>query len=315
VVPTGQRAGAEGSTGSAEPAASSVRDIRDAPGGGPTVLRMMLGQQLRGLRERAGITREAAGDRIRGSHAKISRLENGRTGFKERDVGDLLTLYGVDDADERGVLLALTRRANAPGWWHRYGDLLPSWFETYVGLEQAATQIRTYEPQFVPGLLQTEAMARHVTTLGHATMPDEDIERRVEFRRRRQRVLDGDDPLTLWAVVDEAALRRLTGGVDVMRAQVEHLIEVSERRNVVIQMVPFHLGGHAGAGGPFSILRFPRESQVPDVVYLEQLTSALYLDKRADVDDYQATMELLCVQALSPAATRAALEAVREELD
>ncbi|GAA4807228.1 helix-turn-helix transcriptional regulator [Actinomycetospora chlora] len=313
MVPSGQRAGTDGAASPSGP----VRDIRDAPGGGPTVLRIMLGQQLRGLRERAGISRDAAGDRIRGSHAKISRLENGRTGFKERDVSDLLSLYGVDDAGEREVLLALTRRANTPGWWHRYGDLLPSWFETYVGLEQAATQIRTYEPQFVPGLLQTEAMARHVTTLGHATMSAEDVERRVEFRLRRQRVLDGDpdgEPLTLWAVVDEAALRRLTGGPEVMRAQVEHLIELSERRNVVIQMVPFHLGGHAGAGGPFSILRFPRESQVPDVVYLEQLTSALYLDKRADVDDYQATMELLCVQALSPAATRTALEAVRDEL-
>jgi transcriptional regulator with XRE-family HTH domain len=242
------------------------RDIRDGPGGGPTVLRIMLGQQLRALRERAGIPREAAGDRIRGSHAKISRLENGRTGFKERDVADLLTLYGVEDTEERAALLALAQRANAPGWWHRYGDLLPPWFETYVGLEQAATQIRTYEPQFVPGLLQTEAMIRHVIALGPGSMPDDEVERRVELRLRRQRVLDREDPPTLWAVVDEAALRRLTGGPAVMRAQIEHLVEVSERRHVVLQMVPFGLGGHAGAGGPFSILRFARESAVPDVV-------------------------------------------------
>ncbi|MHC1560443.1 helix-turn-helix domain-containing protein [Actinomycetospora sp. C-140] len=290
------------------------RDIRDVPGGGPTVLRMMLGAQLRGLRERAGVTREAAGDRIRGSHAKISRLENGRTGFKERDVVDLLTLYGVDDGDERETLIALARRANAPGWWHQYSDLLPPWFETYVGLEQAATQIRTYEPQFVPGLLQTAAMARHVTALGHGSMSDDERERRVEFRLRRQRVLDTDEPPTLWAVVDEAALRRLTGGAEVMREQIDHLIEAADQRHVVIQMVPFQLGGHAGAGGPFSILRFTRESEVPDVVYLEQLTSALYLDKRSDVDDYLATMELLCVQALAPAETRTALEAIRADL-
>ncbi|GAA4912525.1 helix-turn-helix protein [Actinomycetospora succinea] len=274
----------------------------------------MLGQQLRALRERAGVTRETAGDRIRGSHAKISRLENGRTGFKERDVGDLLTLYGVHDADERDALLCLARRANAPGWWHRYSDLLPAWFETYVGLEQAATQIRTYEPHFVPGLLQTEAMMRHVTALGHGTMSDDELERRVELRLRRQEVLERDEAPTLWAVLDEASLRRMTGGVEVMREQVDHLIDVSERRGVVVQMVPFHLGGHAGAGGPFSILRFPRESAVPDVVYLEQLTSALYLDKRADVDDYLATMELLCVQALAPDETRDALRALRAEL-
>ncbi|WP_285649306.1 helix-turn-helix transcriptional regulator [Actinomycetospora sp. NBRC 106375] len=303
--------------GTEESAPERPRDIRDVPGGGPTVLRMMLGAQLRGLRERAGVTREAAGDRIRGSHAKISRLENGRTGFKERDVVDLLTLYGVDDGDERETLIALARRANAPGWWHQYSDLLPPWFETYVGLEQAATQIRTYEPQFVPGLLQTAAMARHVTGLGHGSMADDERERRVEFRLRRQRVLDGSgagEPPTLWAVVDEAALRRLTGGADVMREQIDHLIAAAEARHVVIQMVPFQLGGHAGAGGPFSILRFARESEVPDVVYLEQLTSALYLDKRSDVDDYLATMELLCVQALAPEETRTALEAIRADL-
>jgi len=304
VAPDGEPAGPE----------PAPRNIRDVPGGGPTVLRIMLGQQLRALRERAGITREAAGDRIRGSHAKISRLENGRTGFKERDVDDLLTLYGVLDAGEREQMLCLSRRANAPGWWHRYSDLLPPWFETYVGLEQAATQIRTYEPQFVPGLLQTEAMVRHVTALGHGSMSDDELERRVELRLRRQRVLDTDEAPTLWAVVDEAALRRLTGGADVMRAQVDHLLETSERRDVILQIVPFHLGGHAGAGGPFSILRFTRESEVSDVVYLEQLTSALYLDKRIDVDDYLATMELLCVQALSPRETRDALVALRADL-
>lgn len=290
------------------------RHIRDVPGGGPTVLRIMLGTQLRRLRERAGFSREAAGDAIRGSHAKISRLELGRVGFKERDVADLLSLYGVRDDEDRAPLLELARHANQPGWWHKYGDLLPSWFETYVGLEQAASQIRTYEPQFVPGLVQTAAMARHVSQLGHATMPADELDRRVEFRLARQRILTAENAPTLWAVVDEAALRRPLGGPDVMVEQIEHLIDLSRRPNIVLQVVPFRFGGHAGAGGPFSILRFAGESDVPDIVYLEQLTSALYLDKRTDVDDYLATMDLLCVQALQPRETVTFLRDLRREL-
>ena len=292
----------------------SVRDIRDVPGGGPTVLRIMLGRQLKVLRERNGVTREDAGDRIRASHAKISRLENGRVGFKERDVADLLSLYGVHDVGEREAVFALARRANQPGWWHQYSDLVPSWFETYIGLEQAATQIRTYQPQFVPGLLQTEAMTRHVVDLGHRSMPADERERRVAFRLGRQRILTSEEPPTLWAVLDGGSLQRPVGGPEVMRGQLEHLIEVSSWRNVVLQMVPFHLGGHAAAGGPFSILRFAAQSEIPDVVYLEQLTSSLYLDKRSDVDDYLATMELLCVQALTPRDTRRRLEQMLDEL-
>ena len=283
-------------------------------GGGPTVLRIMLGGQLRKLRERCGISREDAGEAIRGSHAKISRLELGRVGFKERDVSDLLALYGVTDPADRGPLLALARRANEPGWWQRYTDLLPPWFETYVGLEQAATQIRTYEPQFVPGLLQTEAMARAVTRLGHTAMSDEEEERRVELRRRRQQVLEGPNPPMLWAVIDEAALRRPLGGATVMVEQIEYLLDASERSSMVLQVVPFRVGGHAGAGGPFSVLRFADESSVGDVVYLEQLASATYLEKRAEVDAYLATMELLSVQADDPAATQTFLSGVLADL-
>ncbi|MGH8966206.1 MAG: helix-turn-helix domain-containing protein, partial [Actinomycetes bacterium] len=192
--------------------------------GKPTVLRIALGSKLRRLREASGITREAAGYAIRGSSAKISRLELGRTGFKERDVTDLLTLYGVTDEHERDVSLALARQANAPGWWREYGDVLPSWFETYLGLEQAASVIRTYEPQFVPGLLQTEDCARAVIGLGHPSGSGEEIERRVGLRMRRQEVLTKPGAPTLWAVLDEAALWRL-GRRSMMRAQVRHLIE------------------------------------------------------------------------------------------
>jgi len=262
------------------------------------VLRIALGGQLRRLREANGITREAAGDAIRGSHAKISRMELGRVGFKERDVADLLTLYGITDEQERAACLTLARRANAPGWWHQYNDLLPSWFETYLGLEQASSVIRTYELQFVPGLLQTADCARAVITLGYPTGPAEEIERRVTLRMTRQELLTQPGAPDLWAVLDEAALWRL-GGRSAMRTQVQHLIEMAALPNITLQVVPFHTGTHAAAGGPFTILRFT-EPDLPDIVYLEQLTSALYLDKALHVDHYLAVMNRVCVQAKSP---------------
>ncbi|HEY0508368.1 MAG TPA: helix-turn-helix transcriptional regulator [Blastococcus sp.] len=278
---------------------------------GPTVLRMGLGGELRRRREAAGVTRESAGEAIRASPAKISRLELGRVGFKERDVADLLTLYGVREQDERAEFLALARRANAPGWWHRYADLLPSWFETYIGLEQAASLIRTYELQFVPGLLQTNEYARAVTRLGH-TDPTE-VERRVELRMRRQEVLTAANAPTLWAVIDEAALRRTLSGPELSRAQLTHLIEMNELPNISLQIAPLRSGGHAAAGGPFAILRFA-EPDLPDIVYLEQLTSALYLDKRTDVDHYAAVMDRLGAQVDPPDRTADIIARIRAEL-
>jgi transcriptional regulator with XRE-family HTH domain len=260
---------------------------------------MTLGGQLRRLREDHGISREQAGEAIRGSHAKISRLELGRVGFKERDISDLLTLYGVTDPGEREAFLNLARQANSPGWWHRYGDLLPSWFETYLGLEQAASVMRCYQSQFVPGLLQTADYGRAVIRLAHGRETPNEIDRRVDLRMRRQEVLLGAGGPVLWAVIDEAALHRPIGGVPVLRAQLERLIEVAERPNITIQILPYEVGGHAAAGGPFTILRFP-EADLPDIVYLEQLTSALYLDKRPDVDRYLAVMDQLSVTAEPP---------------
>lgn len=267
---------------------------------GPTVLRIALGSQLRKLRESRKISREAAGEAIRGSHAKISRLELGRTGFKERDISDLLTLYGVVDAEEREAFLDLARRANEPGWWHRYNDLLPSWFGTYLGLEQAANKIRTYESHLVPGLLQTPDYARAVVTLGYQ---DADTDRRVAFRRRRQEILHRDEPPVVWAVIDEAALHRPVGGTQVHREQMRHLLELTELPNVTIQVVPFSAGEHAAAGSSFTILRFA-EPELPDIVYLEQLTSALYLDRREDLALYLSVMDRLSVQAAPPDQSR-----------
>jgi transcriptional regulator with XRE-family HTH domain len=278
---------------------------------GPTALRIGLGSELRRRRERAGITRDAAGDALRASPAKISRLELGRVGFKERDILDLLTLYGVTDATERAEFLALARRANAPGWWHRYSDLLPGWFETYLGLEQASTMIRTYELQFVPGLLQTRDYARAVTLLGHEDV--EDIERRVDLRIRRQEVLTAPGAPTLWAVIDEAALRRSLNGPQLLRAQLDHLLAMNELPNVSVQIAPLSFGGHAAAGGPFSILRFA-EPDLPDIVYLEQLTSALYLDKRSDVEHYALVMDRLCAHIEPPDRTASIIDGIRSTI-
>ncbi|MCN0176744.1 helix-turn-helix domain-containing protein [Salinispora arenicola] len=269
---------------------------------GPTVLRMMLGAQLRRLRESRGVTREGAGWEIRASESKISRMELGRVGFKERDIADLLTLYGITDPQEREALLRLARDANSPGWWHQYGDVLPSWFQAYLGLEAAAALIRTYELQFVPGLLQTQEYARAVVLLGHGRALPAEIDRRVALRMRRQQVLHRKDPPQLWAVVDEAALRRPIGGPAVMRQQVTALIDATRLPNVRLQVVPFAAGGHAAAGGAFSILRFG-DAELPDVVYIEQLTSALYLDKREDLEFYAVAMERLCVEAEPPERT------------
>ncbi|MGY5135804.1 helix-turn-helix domain-containing protein [Streptomyces sp. NEAU-L66] len=285
----------------------SLRRYLDHPRGGPTVLRIVLGTQLRRLREGAGITREAAGDAIRGSHAKISRLELGRVSCKERDVADLLTLYNVTDEAVRADFLKLARRTSSPGWWHQYGDVLPGWFETHIGLEEAASVIRTYEVQFVPGLLQTPDYARAVAQLGHPRSSPEEIERRVQLRVQRQELLTIPDAPRVWAVIDEASLRRPLGGPEVMADQLRHLLKMTELPNVTLQIAPFSLGGLAAAGGPITILRF-LEPDLPDIVYLEQLTSALYLDKRDDVDHYLAVMDRLSAQSESPRESVAILE-------
>jgi len=283
----------------AEPVGGEDRNP-NAPAGGPTVLRILLGAQLRRLREAKRITLEDAGRVIRASHSKISRLETGRVGFKDRDISDLLTFYGVTDEKERASLRALAQRANAPGWWHDYSDILPSWFEAYVGLEEVATQVRAYEVQFVPGLLQSEDYARAVTLLGHDDELPREVERRVRLRMARQAVLERAEPPNVWAVVDEAVLRRPAGSPAVMQGQLKHLLDLAERPNITIQIMPFRAGGHSAAGGAFSILRFA-EPDLPDVVYLEQLTSSLYLDKPEVVDSYLKVMERVCMEAATPA--------------
>jgi transcriptional regulator with XRE-family HTH domain len=298
------------SMGTIQAAAGRHAAALDYQQAGPTALRMLVGSELRRLREAAGVTAKDAGYAIRGSYSKISRLELGRTSFKLRDVADLLTLYGVSGDADRDALLALARQANVPGWWHPYADLLPGWFEDYLGLEQAARIIRCYEVQFVPGLLQTEDYARAVIGLRYGGPVE--TERRVRLRMQRQQIFRRQVPTQLWAVIDEAALRRPYGGRATMRAQLRQLIEVAAHPHITVAVVPFSTGGHAAAGGPVTILRFA-EARIPDVAYLEQLNSACYADKAPDIDFYQHVMNRLAVEADPPAATAAILHRILQE--
>jgi len=284
-----------------------------APGGGPTVRRILLGSQLRRLRESRGIGREEAGYHIRASESKMSRLELGRVRFKKRDVEDLLTLYGVTGEEDRAQVLALVHAANEQGWWQPYSDVLPSWFQPYIGLEESASLIRTYEIQFIPGLLQTEEYARAVILGGNRGIRRELVDGRVEVRMNRQRLLTRPNAPRLWAVVDEAALRRPIGGVKVAKAQIQRLVEFAERPELTLQVMPFTAGSHAADGGAFSILRFP-DADMTDVIYLERLSGAAYLDKPEEVDRYTIAMNQLCVDSCTPDRTIEVLRRIAADL-
>jgi hypothetical protein len=285
--------------------------------GGPTALRIVLGVHLRRLREAANVSRTDAGWAIRGSESKISRLELGRVGFKVRDVDDLLTLYKLEDPEERDRLLTLARDANNPGWWQRYDDLTPQWFHSYLGLEMAADLIRTFELQFVPGLLQTPDYARAVIQLGRqdqSSLSRAEQDRLVSLRMGRQEVLTRQRPARLWAVIDEAVLRRPIGNRDILRAQLEFLIEAARRHNVTLQIIPFDKGGYTATGGAFTLLRF-NDADLPDIVYIEHLTSAVYLDKRDELDTYVVTMDSVSITAAQPRETETILRKAIADLD
>jgi hypothetical protein len=276
------------------------------------VLRMLLGAQLRRLREAANVTPERAGTAIRGSRSKISRMETGRVGFKIRDVTDLLDLYGVTDQQVRSGLLSVAHQSGKPDWWAKYGDVLPDWFEPYLGLESAAATIRSFDIQFVHSLFQAEDYARAVIRLGYQADSFGEIENRVALRLKRQDLLTRQEPPRIWSVMDESVLRRPVGGPDVMRTQLDHLIEVAAMPHVTIQVVPFARSGHAGESGSFAILRFG-ERDLPDVVYLEHPTCAIYLEQRQDVEHYLGMMDRLSGQALTPDATRCLIEQAARE--
>ena len=264
-----------------------------------TARRMLVGARLKRLREAKGISREAAGFTIRASESKMSRLELGKVSFKERDVADLLVLYGVGDPDERDEILEMARQASRPGWWRAYEDVLPTWFDNYVGLEETAVAIRTYEIQFLPGLLQTPAYARAVIESGLPTPQPHEVDRAIALRMARQRLLERANPPHLWAVIDEAALRRPVGTAATGKAQLAHLLDLTVRTRITLQILPLSAGAHAVAGGAFTLLRFG-DLDLPDIAYLEQLLNAVYIDRRDQVECYTLLLERLAVEALTP---------------
>ncbi len=276
--------------------------------GGPTVLRILLGTQLRRLREARGITAREAARAISGSESKISRIELGRTSVREVDIADLLSLYGISDVPEREELLTLAAQANQPGWWHQFQDVLPGWFQAYLGLEEAAESIRTYDAVFIPGLLRTEDYAAAVIGFGDFSLEESD--RLVLLLKERQRKLTS---IRLWAIVDEAALRRQVGSAEVMRGQLEHLYRLCDLPSLKLQVVPRTAAAFV-VPGSFSILSFAAPD-LPDVVYVEQLTSAMYLDKPADVDRYAAGIEKLSASSAPPQDTKRILRALLEETE
>jgi Domain of unknown function (DUF5753)/Helix-turn-helix domain len=286
--------------------------VTDALHGSPTVLRMILGRQLQALREKAGFSYIQAAEVIYSSEWTIRRMERAEGGLKPLTVKALLIAYGVTDVREIDSFLSLAREASKPGWWHRYGDALPEWFKVAVGLEESAALIRAYEPQVVPGLLQTAAYARAIAAANYPSETPEETERRVELRLARQQLLNRPTAPDYWVVLEETALRRAVGGTDVMREQVQHLIEAAARPNVTIQVIPFAAGWHPAMYGMFWIYRFPDDS-MPDVVYSEALTSATYLNKPEETTQYTEALDRMAAQAATPDQTITTLRQILKE--
>ncbi|MEU8957472.1 helix-turn-helix transcriptional regulator [Streptomyces sp. NPDC048518] len=262
----------------------------------PTVRRRRLGQELRRLRELKGMTAEEVAERLLVSQSKISRLENGRRSISQRDVRDLCGVYEVEDHRVVDSLMQMAKDSRQQGWWHSFGDIP---YSVYIGLETDAASLRVYDPQVVPGLLQTRAYAEALVTGALPETTPTDIEKRVQVRMRRQdRIAAPDNPLRLWTVLDESALRRVVGSRHLMRDQLEHLVEQSQLPHVTVQVIPFEMGAHPGLNGQYAILEFP-DAADSSVVYIEGVTSDLYLEKANDVQQYSVMYEHLRAQALN----------------
>jgi Domain of unknown function (DUF5753)/Helix-turn-helix domain len=282
---------------------------------GPTALRMILGKQLQALREKAEMSFDEAAAAILSSPFTIRRMERAEGGFKPLTVKSLLIAYGVTNPAEIEAFLSLCRDAAKAGWWHSYGDVLPEWFRTFVGLEEAASLIRGYEPHWVPGLLQTKDYARASVRTGFPDAPAAEVERRVTLRLARQKILDRPDPPRLWVVIDETVLRRAvaTTGGHAMRAQIDRLIEATERPRVTLQVLTFSAGMHPAAFGLFYLLRFP-DKEMPDLVYGETMTSSWYLDKPAETASYLEALDRVSALAAPADSTAQVLRTIRKEI-
>ncbi|HEV2376186.1 MAG TPA: helix-turn-helix transcriptional regulator [Streptosporangiaceae bacterium] len=282
------------------------------PSASPTVLRIILGRQLQTLREKAGMSFEQAAEAIYASPWTLRRMEKAEVGLKLNYVKSLLMAYGITDVREIDTFLGLAREANKPGWWHSYTDVLPAWFRVFPGLEQAAGLIRGYEPHCVPGLLQTQDYAHALTSAGYPNATPEETDRRVALRIARQQILTRDSPPKLWMVLDEAVLRRPAGTPAVMRAQLDRLIDATAQPNITLQVLPFTAGAHPVMYGMFHLLRFPT-TELPDIIYGENMTSAFYLDKPADVATYAEALDRLSAQAAPASKTTGILRRIRKE--
>ncbi|MEU9285348.1 helix-turn-helix transcriptional regulator [Streptomyces sp. NPDC048275] len=283
------------------------------PRSAPTVGQVVLGRRLLDLRESAGLKREEAARILRVAPATVRRMEMAEVALKIPYLQLLLKSYGVSDS-EAEAFVQLAEEANRPGWWQRFHDILPGWFSMYVSLEGAATLIRSYEPHFVPGIMQTEDYARGVMesgAVGHAR--PEEIERHVALRIQRQDLLTREGAPRIWTVMDETALRRPVGGPEVMRAQIDKLLQVTKLPHVTLQVVPFSTGPHPGTYGPFVLFRFAMP-ELPDMVYSEYLTGAVYLDGRSEVATHLEVMDRMAAQAATAHRTKEILQDLRKEL-
>ncbi|MCX4641292.1 helix-turn-helix domain-containing protein [Streptomyces sp. NPDC055059] len=276
----------------------------------PTVLRMILGRRLQDMRLGAGASLEDAARALRVKTLTIRRLEKAEVALKPLYVEKLLETYGAD-RQEIDEFVDLAEQANEPGWWHSYRDVVPSWFTAYVSLETGAKTLRTYEPQYVTGLLQTPGYARAVLRGGLPNGSEEELVRRVELRLHRQSLLEREDAPTLWVVMEEAVLHRTVGSSDVMREQIERLLDVSELAHISVDIVPFTAGAHVGACAPFTYFRF-EEPELPDIVYSELLSASVYLDQRADVVAHLEAHSRMAL-ATSSEDSRALLNRMRKE--
>lgn len=276
----------------------------------PTVRRRRLGQELRKLRELKGMTAEEVAERLLVSQSKISRLENGRRSISQRDVRDLCGVYEVEDQRIVESLMQMAKDSRQQGWWHAFGDIP---YSVYIGLETDAESLRVYEPQIITGLLQTRAYAEAIVQGGSPESSDQENDKRVEVRLRRQgRITADKDPLRLWVVLDEASLRRVVGSGQVMREQLEHVMELSQLPHITVQVLPFEVGAHSGINGQYSILEFA-DAADSSVVYIEGVTSDLYLEKPHDVQKYTVMYEHLRAQSLNVEQSRQLVERVAKE--
>ena len=278
----------------------------------PTVRLRRLAAELRTLRSSAGLTQDAVVERTGINVATLYRIEHARVRPQTRTLRTLLDLYGADE-QQQADLVALLRDARQRGWLHAYQSELPEQYTTYIGFEGEARSVWNYESLFVPGLLQTEDYARAVIRAGLPSASRDDIEPRVEVRMQRQDVLRNDNPLELWGIVDEAALRRQVGGRAIMHAQLSHLLEASELPNITLQVIPFSVGAHAGMPGSFVFMQFT-EASIPDVIYLDSMAGDLFLEAEADVRRYRLAFEHLRAVAVSPDASRALVTALVAEM-